>query len=472
MFFNPKGLFLHRMAPTDQQTAFEPEPRSLSSLLNEVRQVLRGVFSTPQYVVAEVAGLNESQRGHLYFNLVERKEEKTLAQARGNLWAGKKKRVVERFERETRTSLKKGMKILLIARVEFHPVYGMSLMIEDIDPHYTLGEIERQKKETLKRLEKEGLLDLNGKCPLPSVLQRLAIVSSPTAAGYQDLLEHLGNNGYGYTFHTILFPAIVQGDEAPSSIEAAFQSIKGHKKGFDAVLLIRGGGSSTDLGCFDEYLVARAVAHSNLPVLSGIGHERDRTIADQVAHTALKTPTAVANFIIDRNMRFESGLIDVQDRLSKGARRVLSVEMERFTGLTGKIRERARGFLQAHHKRIETIKGGMRKGVVRTFSREQKRIGETAVGFRARVPRLLRRQKEGLTQKQKHISLADPVNILKRGFSITTRNGKPVKNVEDLEEGSTLRTRVAKGSFDSRVQTVYSQKESENERIDPNPARG
>ncbi len=461
------------MEPFQEDRAEHPEPRALSSLMNEIRQMVRGTFSAPQHVVAEIAGLNTSQRGHLYFDLVERKAEKTLAKARGNLWAGKKKAIIERFERETRTTLKKGMQVLLIVKVEFHPVYGLSLMVEDIDPRYTLGEIERQKKETIDRLKREDLLEENAKRHLPPVLQRLAIISSPTAAGYQDLLDHLWNNHYGFTFTTTLFPAVVQGEEAPISLKTAFSALQENADRYDAILLIRGGGSSTDLSCFDEYKVARAIAQNSLPVISGIGHERDRSIADMVAHTPLKTPTAVANFIIDRNLTFESELTDIQDRIGKGVRQALTLEKERFTNTTGRIRERARTFLHSQHQRLQNAQSFLRKDSRRMLKKEREGLAQSARQIRDRVPRILSRYKERLAEKHKHIGLADPVNILKRGFSITTLNGAALQDVDEIREGDRVKTRLYRGSFASTVQTITTPKAKENERSEPNePDRG
>ncbi|WP_242927237.1 exodeoxyribonuclease VII large subunit [Pontibacter vulgaris] len=288
-----------------RQTTFEEfeAPLSLFELHQQIREELEVAFPESYWVVAELAQVSPDRRkGHCYLTLVDKGDDprgQILAQARATIWSTRYQMLGRYFEDKTGQPLKAGLKVLMQANVRFHELYGLSLDIVNIDPNYTIGDLARQRQETLKRLETEGLLTANKELELPLVPQRLAIVSSASAAGYQDFIHQLQHNAYGYTFSTRLFPAIVQGNEAPASIRKAMDLIAKYAEQFDACVIIRGGGSQTDLGCFDDYSVAAAIGNSPLPVLTGIGHERDESIADLVAHTRLKTPTAVANFIID-----------------------------------------------------------------------------------------------------------------------------------------------------------------------------
>ncbi|MGB0431918.1 MAG: exodeoxyribonuclease VII large subunit, partial [Bacteroidia bacterium] len=264
----------------------------LSDFLEQVQDQIRGHFSETYSVVAEIASMSGSR--HLYFELIEKDGAKIKAKCRANLWAFNRARVIGHFQNITRETLKQGMKVLLRVQADFHVQYGFSLTIVDIDPSYSLGEFERLKQETLRQLESDGLLEINKELELPLVIKRLAIITSATAAGYQDFEKHLNKNIYGYTFTSQLYECLVQGEKAPESIIDALNRAEKDKNGFDAIVLIRGGGSVIDLSCFDDYELNTIIAQSTYPVLTGIGHDRDVSVADKVAHTQLKTPTAVA----------------------------------------------------------------------------------------------------------------------------------------------------------------------------------
>lgn len=313
-------------------------------------------------MVAEVAQVTADRRkGHCYLTLVDKGDDarQMLAQARATIWSSRFQMLGRYFEEKTGQPLKAGLKILFQASVRFHELYGLSLDIVNIDPNYTIGDLARQRQETLKRLEAEGLLDANKLLELPLVPQRLAIISSATAAGYQDFVHQLRNNSFGYAFHTTLFPATVQGNEAPASVKRAMALIAKYRDRFDAIVLIRGGGSQTDLSCFDDYAIAAAIGHSSLPVLTGIGHERDESIADLVAHTRLKTPTAVANFLIDCFRSAEEEIESLYDSIRMFSAQQMKLTKDKLERLSLRFANQTKALLQSGKDRLELLSRGL-----------------------------------------------------------------------------------------------------------------
>ncbi|SIR16618.1 exodeoxyribonuclease VII large subunit [Pontibacter lucknowensis] len=332
-------------------------PLSLFELHQQIREELELAFPDSYWVVAEISQVTPDRRkGHCYLNLVDKGDNPRgaiQAQARATIWSSRFQMLGRYFEEKTGQPLKAGLKILFQAQVRFHELYGLSLDIINIDANYTIGDLARQRQETLKRLEAEGLLTANKELEMPLVPQRLAIVSSATAAGYQDFVHQLENNSYGYTFDTRLFPATVQGNEAPVSITKAMDLIARYSHLFDAIVIIRGGGSQTDLGCFDDYKVAAAIGNSPLPVITGIGHERDESIADLVAHTRQKTPTAVANYLIDKAHSFESEMEGLFDSIYMFASQQIRLTADKLERQSLKISNLTNGFLQENREQLE-----------------------------------------------------------------------------------------------------------------------
>ncbi|PRY09736.1 exodeoxyribonuclease VII large subunit [Pontibacter ummariensis] len=337
-------------------------PLSLYELHQQIRDELEVAFPENYWVVAEVAQISPDRRkGHCYLTLVDKGEDarQMLAQARATIWSARFQTLGRHFEERTGQPLKAGLKILFQAQVRFHELYGLSLDIVNIDPNYTIGDLARQRQETLKRLEGEGLLEANKALDLALVPQRLAIVSSATAAGYQDFVHQLKGNSFGYTFSTTLFPATVQGNEAPASIKRAMALVAKYQERFDAIVLIRGGGSQTDLSCFDDYTVAAAIGHSPLPVLTGIGHERDESIADIVAHTRLKTPTAVANFLIDRFRETEEHTEGLLDSIRMFAAQQMKLTGDKLERLSLRFTNQTKELLQTNKDKLEQLSRGL-----------------------------------------------------------------------------------------------------------------
>ncbi|MFW5851487.1 MAG: exodeoxyribonuclease VII large subunit, partial [Bacteroidota bacterium] len=312
-----------------------PTHQSLSDLLSEIDKTLKHGLEPTYWIVAEISDCNVNYKGHCYLELIEKPEDSDYIEAkqRAVIWARKYEMISSYFESVTGTSLQKGLRILCRVSVEFHAVYGLSLHIVDIEPVYTVGEDEKRRQEILQRLYEEGIVEMNKEIMLPDSIQNIAIISSPNAAGYQDFIQQLSSNSYGLQFYTVLFSASMQGAEVEPSVTAALDAIYKHEEVFDAVVIIRGGGAQTDLRWFDSYVLAAHVAQFPLPVISGIGHDKDMSIIDIVAHTSLKTPTAVADYIIEYAADVLFQCNDLQNRLHETVHQYISEERRNLTQL-------------------------------------------------------------------------------------------------------------------------------------------
>ncbi|HAA16033.1 MAG TPA: exodeoxyribonuclease VII large subunit, partial [Cytophagales bacterium] len=312
-------------------------PLTLAELNTKVKSTLEEQLEPSYWVIAEIGSMQVAQRGHAYLELVEKQDEQITAKLRANIWAYTYRVVSGWFQSVTGSPLQAGLKVLVHGVVTYHEVYGLSLNIKDIDPNFTLGERARQRMEVLQKLEADGVLEMNQELALPLVPQRIAVVSSATAAGYEDFMEQITHNGYGYRVHTQLFRAVMQGDQATESIIGALHEVHNAPRPFDAVVIIRGGGSQLDLDCFDTYELAATVAQFPLPVITGIGHERDETIVDMVAHTRMKTPTAVAEFLIQGLRAFEENVLLLEERLQQYTQRYVNEQSLSLSLLSQRI---------------------------------------------------------------------------------------------------------------------------------------
>jgi exodeoxyribonuclease VII large subunit len=322
------------------------------------------------------------------------------------------------------------MKVLLLAVVNFHEVFGLSLNVRDIDPTYTMGEMARKKKEVIDRLKKEGIIDLNKELSLPLVPQRIAVISSPAAAGYGDFFNQIDNNFYRYKFIHILFPALMQGHEAETSILSALNKIKKKQHLFDVVVIIRGGGSAIDLNCFDSYTLASQISRFPLPVITGIGHEKDDTVTDIVAHTKLKTPTAVAEFLISGILSFEEKIIDRGNKIKTDTERLLKDADYRLDTLSQRLTFIPLQVTASHNNTLSIHQRDLLSHIKQLFQHEENRFN--------RMEQALR--------------LLNPANVLRRGYSITRYRGKILKNESALKKWAVIETRLYKGTVTSIVQ--------------------
>ena len=399
--------------------------------LNEfIRRVLALNLSEAVWVQGELAQINEN-RGHHFLTLVQKasESEEILAQSEAVIWQRTYRSIRRKTGRIIDDVLRAGMEIKILVRVDFNERYGLKLIIEDIDPNFTLGELERQKRESLEKLEQEGLLLRNASLKLPAVLQRIAVLSSPEAAGLQDFLAQIQTNSYGYAFQYELFPAAVQGAQVWSEMQKQLKTINRRASQFDCLVLIRGGGSRTDLAAFDQYPICAAFAQSALPLLTGIGHEIDETLVDRVAHLSLKTPTAVADFLLTRNLQFENQIHDLGLRIQQ---------------------------LGRHRLRMEGLQLGKAEQSLFFHCRQQQKNARFKLNLlQDQLPQLLKAQLQKsrfeLEKLEQSIQLLDPDQLLKRGYSLSFINGKLLHSIDQLKVGDEIITQLADGQFTSQV---------------------
>ena len=406
---------------------------SLSELLRTVKQVLKAAAPGTCWVQAEVGECRTNpSSGHCYLELVEKKEgsDSLKAKVKAMIWASDWFFLQSQFQEQTGAPLSVGQKILAEVEVSFHELYGFSLVIRDIDPSYTLGEWALQRKKVLDRLQREGILEMNRELPWPAIPQRLAVISSPTAAGYGDFMNQLANSPFA--FYTRLYPAVVQGEQAEASLLQAFDRLLGDSERycFDAVVIIRGGGATTDLSCFDTYGLCSALAQLPLPVLTGIGHERDKSVADQVANVSVKTPTAAAEFLI-------GCLQQEYDNRMLQARRLRECLADR----------RQTELLTLQRRQLE----------LRQYALGRQRVGCQELQQRQALLQGLARQqladeRHRLELWRRDLSALSPEEQLRRGYTITLCEGKPVASAKALPVGKVLETRFADGSVWSVVE--------------------
>jgi exodeoxyribonuclease VII large subunit len=410
------------------------DTRSLSELLQQVREYLQSAFPSAYWVVAEILEMHENRSGHCYLELIEKNEENDtlVARVRATIWAARYRMLKPYFEASTNTSLKSGIKLLVKASVEFHPQYGFSLNITDLDPAYTLGDLARKKQEVIRKLREAGIMDMNREIPFPKVPQQIAVISSDTAAGFGDFMDSLHGNQYGFYFHTVHFQAVMQGEEAPVSVIRAMDRIFESGTRFDCVALIRGGGSKADLECFNEYELAYYITQFPLPVITGIGHERDESVADMVAARGLKTPTAVAEFLVDQLLAFEFRLGELEDKLGTAVQRIV----------------------QLHTGKLERYHNDLRHLVRNLLFGKSEQLTQFRMLAEKQIRNLLSRKKDQLLLLETRTQLVDPVNILKRGYSITLVDGSALKDIRKVKEGTELETRVHRGIILSRTTRI------------------
>ena len=409
----------------------EEQALSLYELNGLVKRSIRSCLPDTYWVQAELSDVRSNYSGHCYLEFVQKdaRGNNLIAKARGTIWSNVYKMLKPYFEQETGQAFVAGIKVLVQVSVDFHELYGYSLTVLDIDPTYTVGDLERKRREILRQLEEEGVIDLNKELEMPMLPQRVAVISSATAAGYGDFCNQLMNNPRGYGFHTELFPAIMQGERVEASIIAALDTIYNRMDEFDVVVIIRGGGATSDLSGFDTYELAANCAQFPLPIITGIGHERDDTVIDRIAHTRVKTPTAAAEYLIARMDKCADALDEMSARLMESVRRLLLWEHQRMERLRQRIPS-------AVYKRIADAKYGLLSA--------QRDLQMASRQF-------LSVKKHRLELLQQRLNDALPEKQLARGYSITLKNGKAVKDASILKDGDKLTTMFYQGQVESVI---------------------
>lgn len=409
------------------------ETLSLYELNRLIRLTLHRGLSNAYWVQAELSEVREAYNGHCYIELVQKSEQGNtfVAKARGSIWANVYRMLKPYFENTTGQRFVAGIKVLLQVSVDFHEQYGLSLTVHDIDPTYTLGDMARRRREILMQLESEGVLTLNKELSMPMLPQRVAVVSAAGAAGYGDFCDQLMHNPYGFVFYPRLFPAVMQGDRVEESVIAALDSIISDDTQWDVVVIIRGGGATSDLSGFDTYLLATNCAQFPLPIITGIGHERDDTVLDVVAHTRVKTPTAAAEFLIAR-------LVDAADALNAQVEALAHVVNMR---------------MRSEEQRLTQIAAQLPFLFSLAHTRQMHRIEQLESHLRTSLKQLMVKETHRLQLIEQVAESASPQLMLQRGYSITRCNGKVVRDASILSPGVLLTTEFADGMVQSEVRT-------------------
>ena len=395
-----------------------------------VRDAIEMQLPDEYWVEAELSECRE-HGGHCYMELIEKDDRSStpIARASAKCWRQTWLMVKPYFERTTGQPLRAGMKVLLRVYAQFHEAFGFSWIVSDIDPTYTLGDMARRRQEIIHQLKEEGVFDLQRELHLPLFTQRIAVISAANAAGYGDFCRQLEDNNLGFHFTTTLFPAVMQGEQVEHSIIDALNRIYEHIADFDVVVIIRGGGATADLSGFDTLALAENVAQFPLPIITGIGHERDESILDMVSHTRVKTPTAAAAFLIDH-------LRHVQERIEQA---------ETF------IQQYVTNHIRYQQQRISQLALIIPSLAQRRFSDERHKLEMLQNRLPVAIERLMTHQKHLLAQIELKLQSFDPQILLSRGYSITLKNGHVIRNASELMPGDEIETRVEKGTFKSIV---------------------
>jgi exodeoxyribonuclease VII large subunit len=433
---------------------YQPEVLTLSQLTAGIARVFDESFPNSFWIKAELAKLNHYPgSGHCYPSLVEKEKGKIKAEIRGNIWANDFIRINQKFLQVTKEPLKEGIQILFRALVKYHPVYGLSLQISDIDPSYTLGEMAREKMETIIKLKNEGLFERNHLLPMPLLPKRVAIISVNTSKGFSDFINILENNPWGYSFSCILFPALLQGDKAVDSIISQLRRIDRVAEYFDVVAIIRGGGGDVGLNCYDNYLLAKEVALCRLPVLTGIGHSTNETVVEMIAGQNKITPTDVAYFLIQHFHNFSARLEESSLKIITFSQELLEEEKSLLKQVSGNMISGSRSVLADHKHIISLAESRLRFKPGLLIMERSIDLKNKSEWFAMRVHQLLTNHHVVIEKLEQQVHLLDPRNILRRGYSITYHGGKPLTDTASVNPGEIITTRLYKGEINSEIKS-------------------
>lgn len=458
------------------------EKLSLTELQLIIRDSLYMSLPDMYWVIAEISEVKENYNGHCYLELIEKQpgEKDIRARVRGIIWSKKYRFLKSYFENITGETLREGLKVLLKVRIEYHELYGLSLSICDIDPAFTIGDMAMKRQVIIQRLAEDGVFTMNKDLEFPFIPRKIAIISSPNAAGYSDFMKHLNNNSFGYIYYTKLYESPMQGPDTETGILTALDRIAAHQDLFDIVVIIRGGGSQTDLSWFDNYNIAYYVTQFPLPVITGIGHDKDMSVTDMVASIALKTPTAAADFIVDRTATAENKLLEMWSVIRDLSRVILEKNRVRLETSAIRLLPLSRIMIsqvkdKLSEKSIQITNLGKeftRKNEIRAASQFSRLISATrtytmmksgqlekaGINLKERSTILIERYNHRIDTFDKTLSILNPENVLKRGFTITTKNGVILKRSDILQRDDLIETKFVDGV----IKSIVTEKKSEN----------
>ena len=431
----------------------QPQGMTLSEFNARIERHVNGVPGLQnQWVIAETSDLRLNRSGHCYTELIEKDDRgTTIAKIGAAIWAGTYRDLYNKFLRSTGQVLATGMKVMVKVTVNFHSLYGMKVVINDIDPNYTLGDMARQRQEIINRLTAEGIIDLNKELPWPEVPQRIAIISAEGAAGYGDFMNQLTGNPYGLQFYTCLFNAVMQGAQTVPTVMAAMDRINRHIDLFDCVVIIRGGGATSELNSFDNYDLASYVANFPIPVIVGIGHERDVTVLDYVAALRVKTPTAAAETLIQRGTTALAHLDELQDAVVTAVRDTVGQAREHLAFFTTMIPAAARHLIDTNRIRLDNHARNIPFAAQGLIVNQRTRLERAVERMGDAASRALQREQQRLVALGDKATLLSPVNTLQRGYSLVRRGDKCVTAADQLHPGDQITVQFATGTTDATV---------------------
>lgn len=450
---------------------------SLYELQLQIKSAVEQTLEGSYWVVAEISELKVNNSGHCYMELVEKGGRNQIPKAKANavIWRSTFGFLEDFFRQQTGVGLNAGINVLLKVEVGYHELYGLSLVIKDIDPSYTLGDMERQRQETIRRLKEDGVFDMNRELELPLVMQRIAVVSSDKAAGNRDFMKEILANEYGYAIEAILFNAVMQGHQAEHSVIDALDAIAFRADEFDAVVIVRGGGSQSELGGFDSYRLCSHIAQFPLPAITGIGHDKDVSVADMVAAVSVKTPTAAARYLIDAMRTFETGLIEIKEEFTTLITSRITEEKSLLFNLGLRLKNSVQTAVHEADKWLGSLKNNLdsktflrirsernhlqyRQSELRQFARKRlESAGERIDGFCRHIDtgttRYLADQHGLLDLLSARVEGRNPERIMKMGYSLVKVRGKTVKSISQVDDGDIIGIYMSDGSLTAHVRS-------------------
>ena len=431
----------------------QPNGITLSEFNSRIERTLNGdtqLFN--QWVIAETSDLRLNRSGHCYTELIEKDARgETVAKMGAAIWAGNYSKLYNKFLKATGQVLATGMKVLVNVSVSYHRLYGMKVVINDIDPSYTMGDMERQRQEILNRLKAEGIIDMNKQLPFPQVPQRIAVISAEGAAGYGDFMNQLLGNPYGLQFYTCLFNAVMQGAQTVPTVLAALDRINAHQQLFDCVVIIRGGGATSELNSFDNYDLAANVAQFPLPVIVGIGHERDVTVLDYVAGKRVKTPTAAAEWLILQGTNALAHLNELQDAVVTAVRDTVSQAREHLAYFTSMIPATARRIIDTNRIRLDNNAKNIPVAANGLIANQRTRLNHAVERIGDVIAVAMQREQQRLQTLQDKATLLSPDNTLKRGYALVRKGDKCVTAADQVHSGDQITVQFAVGTTAATV---------------------
>ncbi|MBM3453071.1 MAG: exodeoxyribonuclease VII large subunit [Bacteroidetes bacterium] len=446
---------------------------SLKQVVSSIRKTIEDRYAQTYWVKAEIYKFNRFPSGHAFPEIVQRENDKIVAQLSGTIWKQNYERINQQFIEIVKEPLKDGSNLLMQVKITFSELYGLSLQILDIDPSFSLGEVQKQREETLKRLQKEGILNLNQQLSFPLLPKRIAVISADSSKGLSDFMEVLNTNEEGYSFFTFLFNAYLQGDQAVNSIIGTLEKIKKVRSHFDLVVIVRGGGAEVGMTCYNHYELCKAIATFPLPILTGIGHSTNFNVAEMIAYRNSITPTKLAEFLIQTFREFDLELnyscqiiktksfdllfnlsqqLDSLLRLFKQvSKHNIGISRQHLIDLTKSIEYNFQKVVTQNENHIKNIVVQITHNLKIDNKERVNRINEHQLKLIFHTNDLLISTMRNLTAFEKNLDLLDPFHVLKRGFSITRLNGKAITNSDEIENNIEIQTEVAKGQFRSVV---------------------